>query len=105
MRGLFGSHPREYAARPCEAAYPANYRRLTSLSEKERVMSCHQLIKIRKQVDGAIGEEWDKLTGDNAVDIAGKRDIPPGNIQERHGIAFKQSEKEFSNCGSSERRT
>ncbi len=45
-------------------------------------MSCHQLIEIRKQVKGVIGEERGKLTGDNAVVIAEKGDIPPGDIQE-----------------------
>jgi uncharacterized protein YjbJ (UPF0337 family) len=67
-------------------------------------MSCHRLIENRKQVKGSVGEEWSKLTGDNADVLAGNRDITPGNIQQRHGIASEQAEKEFTDCGASERR-
>jgi uncharacterized protein YjbJ (UPF0337 family) len=84
---------------------PAAYKHLTSLREKERAMSCHQLIENRKQVNGAIGLEWGKPTGDSADHIAGKRDIPPRNTQARHGTAQEQAEKESTDCGASERRT
>jgi uncharacterized protein YjbJ (UPF0337 family) len=64
-------------------------------------MNCHQLIGNWKQVKGSVGEGWGKLTGDDVVVIAGKRDILPGKIQERHGIACEQAEKEFKDCEAS----
>jgi uncharacterized protein YjbJ (UPF0337 family) len=68
-------------------------------------MNCHQLIGNWKQVKGAVGEGQGKLSDDNVDVVAGKRDILPGNIQERHGIAYDQTEKEFENCKVSDRRT
>ena len=48
-----------------------------------------------QQVKGAVGDGWGKLTHDDGDVIAGKRHILPGKIQERHGIACEQAEKEF----------
>ena len=56
-------------------------------------MNCHQLIGNWKQVKGAVGEGWGKLTDDNVDVIAGKRNILPGKIQERHGIACEEAER------------
>jgi uncharacterized protein YjbJ (UPF0337 family) len=64
-------------------------------------MNCHQLIGNWKQVKGAVGAGLGKLTGDDVVVIAGKRDILPGKIRERHGIACEQAEKEFKDCEAS----
>ncbi|HIJ69708.1 MAG TPA: CsbD family protein [Deltaproteobacteria bacterium] len=58
-------------------------------------MNCHQLIGNWQQVKGAVGDGWGKLTHDDGDVIAGKRHILPGKIQERHGIACEQAEKEF----------
>ena len=58
-------------------------------------MNCHQLIGNWKQVKGAVGAGLGKLTGDDVVVIAGKRDILLGKIQERHGIAREEAEKEL----------
>ena len=58
-------------------------------------MNCHQLIGNRKQVKGAVEEGWRKLTDDDVDVIAGKRDILLGKIQERHGIAREEAEKEL----------
>jgi uncharacterized protein YjbJ (UPF0337 family) len=63
-------------------------------------MGCHQLIGNWKQVKGAVGEGG-KLTYDNVYVIAGKRDILLGKIQERHGIARGEAEKELKNCEAS----
>ena len=64
-------------------------------------MNCHQLIGNWKQVKGAVGKGLGKLTDDNVDAIAGKRDILPGKMQERHGIACEQAEKEFTDCEAS----
>jgi len=58
-------------------------------------MNCHQLIGNWQQVKGAVGEGWDQFTHDNVDVIAGKRDILFGKIQEKHGVAHEESEKEF----------
>jgi uncharacterized protein YjbJ (UPF0337 family) len=64
-------------------------------------MNCHQLIGNWQQVKGAVGEGWGKLTHGNGDVIAGKRDILPGKIQKRHGIACEQAEKELKDCEAS----
>ena len=47
-----------------------------------------------KQVKGKLKEKWGKLTDDDLDVIAGKRDQLLGRIQERHGIARDQAERE-----------
>ncbi len=64
-------------------------------------MNCHQLIGNWQQGQGAVGEGWGKLTYDNGDVTAGKRDIIPGKIQEKHAIACEQAEKEFKDCEAS----
>jgi uncharacterized protein YjbJ (UPF0337 family) len=61
-------------------------------------MNCHQLIGNWKQVKGAVGQGWGKLTDDNVDITAGKRDILPGKMPERRVIACEQAEKEFKDC-------
>ena len=48
------------------------------------------------QVKGKIKEQWGKLTDDDLDVIAGKRDQLVGKIQERHGIARDDAEKQVS---------
>jgi uncharacterized protein YjbJ (UPF0337 family) len=47
-----------------------------------------------KQVKGKIKEQWGKLTDDDLDVIAGKRDQLLGRIQERHGIAKDEADKQ-----------
>jgi uncharacterized protein YjbJ (UPF0337 family) len=47
-----------------------------------------------KQVKGKIKEQWGKLTDDDIDVIAGKRDQLLGRIQERHGIAKDEADKQ-----------
>jgi uncharacterized protein YjbJ (UPF0337 family) len=47
-----------------------------------------------KQVKGKIKEKWGRLTDDDLDVIAGKRDQLVGRIQERHGIARDEAERE-----------
>jgi len=47
-----------------------------------------------KQVKGKIKEQWGKLTDDDIDVIAGKRDQLLGRIQERHGIAKDEADRQ-----------
>jgi uncharacterized protein YjbJ (UPF0337 family) len=42
-----------------------------------------------------VRQKWGKLTDDDVDVIAGKRDILLGKIQERHGIAREEAEKQL----------
>jgi len=46
------------------------------------------------QFKGKVKEQWGKLTDDDLDIIAGKRDQLLGRIQERHGIARDEAEKQ-----------
>jgi len=48
-----------------------------------------------KQIKGVARERWGKLTDDDVDLIAGKRDILLGKIQEKHGVAREEAEKEL----------
>jgi uncharacterized protein YjbJ (UPF0337 family) len=58
-------------------------------------MNWDQIAGNWKQVKGAVKKKWGKLTDDDVDVIAGKRDILLGKIQERHGIAREEAEKEL----------
>lgn len=47
-----------------------------------------------KQVKGRIKERWGQLTDDDLDVIAGKRDQLLGRIQQRHGIARDEAERQ-----------
>ncbi len=47
-----------------------------------------------KQFKGKVKEQWGKLTDDDLDVIAGKRDQLLGRIQERHGVAKDEAEKQ-----------
>jgi uncharacterized protein YjbJ (UPF0337 family) len=65
----------------------------------------HQLLEIDmnqdriegnwKEVKGKVKEQWGKLTDDDLDVIAGKRDQLLGRIQQRHGIAKEDAEREI----------
>ena len=50
-----------------------------------------------KQFTGKVKEQWGKLTDDDIDVIAGKRDQLLGRIQERHGVAKDEAEKQVKN--------
>jgi len=58
-------------------------------------MNWDQIAGNWKQLKGVVKEKWGKLTDDDMDVIAGKRDILLGKIQERHGIAREEAEKEL----------
>jgi uncharacterized protein YjbJ (UPF0337 family) len=47
-----------------------------------------------KQVKGRIKEQWGRLTDDDLDVIAGKRDQLLGRIQERHGVAKDEAQRQ-----------
>jgi len=47
-----------------------------------------------KQLKGKVKEQWGKLTDDDLDVIAGKRDQLLGRIQQRHGLAREDAERE-----------
>ncbi|GAB3469854.1 CsbD family protein [Polaromonas eurypsychrophila] len=48
------------------------------------------------QFKGTVKEQWGKLTDDDLDIIAGKRDQLLGRIQERHGLAKEEAEKQLT---------
>lgn len=48
-----------------------------------------------KQFKGKVKETWGDLTDDELDQIAGKRDILLGKIQEKYGIAQDEAEKKI----------
>lgn len=46
-----------------------------------------------KQIKGLAKENWGKLTDDDLLFIAGKKDKLVGKLQERYGYAKEQAEK------------
>ena len=48
-----------------------------------------------KQFKGKIKEQWGKLTDDDLDVISGKRDQLAGKIQERHGVARDEAERQI----------
>jgi uncharacterized protein YjbJ (UPF0337 family) len=47
-----------------------------------------------KQFSGTVKVKWGKLTDDEVDQIAGRRDILLGKIQEKYGIAKEEAEKQ-----------
>ena len=47
-----------------------------------------------KQVKGRIKEQWGRLTEDDLDVIAGKRDQLLGRIQQRHGVAKDEAQRQ-----------
>jgi uncharacterized protein YjbJ (UPF0337 family) len=47
-----------------------------------------------KQVKGRIKEQWGRLTDDDLDVIAGKRDQLLGRIQQRHGVAREEAQRQ-----------
>jgi uncharacterized protein YjbJ (UPF0337 family) len=49
-----------------------------------------------KEAKGKVRETWGKLTDDDLDVIAGKRDQLLGRIQQRHGLAQDEAERQLS---------
>jgi uncharacterized protein YjbJ (UPF0337 family) len=48
-----------------------------------------------KQVRGQVRNQWGKLTDDDLEQIAGKRDILEGKLQERYGVAKEEANRQI----------
>lgn len=48
-----------------------------------------------KQLTGKVKEKWGKLTDDDLITIAGRRDQLSGILQQRYGYARERAEKEL----------
>ncbi|MGZ8137335.1 MAG: CsbD family protein [Methylococcaceae bacterium] len=48
-----------------------------------------------KQLKGKIKEKWADLNDDELEEIAGKRDVLLGKIQEKYGIKKEEAEKQI----------
>jgi uncharacterized protein YjbJ (UPF0337 family) len=46
------------------------------------------------QVTGAAKSKWGKLTDDDVKNVAGKKDVLIGKLQERYGILKDEAEKQ-----------
>lgn len=53
------------------------------------------LIQGNWKLTGKVKEKWGKLTDDDLIAIAGKRDQLAGVLQERYGYAKERAEKEL----------
>jgi uncharacterized protein YjbJ (UPF0337 family) len=62
---------------------------------KENIMNWNQVEGNWQQLIGKVKEQWGKLTDDDLVAIAGKRDQLEGKIQERYGIAKDQAQEQI----------
>jgi uncharacterized protein YjbJ (UPF0337 family) len=47
-----------------------------------------------KQIKGKVKEQWGKLTDDDLDIIAGRREQLLGRIQQRHGVAKDEAERQ-----------
>ena len=47
-----------------------------------------------KQLKGKVKEQWGKLTDDDLDVIAGRRDQLLGRIQQRHGLAREEADRQ-----------
>ena len=54
-----------------------------------------------KQLKGKVKEQWGKLTDDDLDVIAGRRDQLLGRIQQRHGLAKDEAERQVQTWESS----
>jgi uncharacterized protein YjbJ (UPF0337 family) len=50
-----------------------------------------------KQLKGKVKEQWGKLTDDDLDVIAGRRDQLLGRIQQRHGLARDEADRQVTN--------
>jgi uncharacterized protein YjbJ (UPF0337 family) len=48
-----------------------------------------------KQFTGTVKEKWGKLTDDDLMTVAGKRDQMAGLLQQKYGYAKEQAETEL----------
>jgi uncharacterized protein YjbJ (UPF0337 family) len=72
----------------------ARGQRARSLQLMETEMNQDRIEGNWKLVKGKVKEQWGELTDDDLDVIAGKRDQLLGRIQQRHGIAKDEAERQ-----------
>ena len=58
-----------------------------------------------KQFKGTLKEKWGKVTDDELDQIAGKRDMLVGKLQERYGMSKDAADREVSDWENQQRDT
>ena len=58
-------------------------------------MNWHEIQGRWTEMRGRVRERWGKLTDDDLDVVAGKRDQLLGRIQQRHGLAKDEAEREI----------
>jgi len=58
-------------------------------------MNWDQIAGNWKQMNGQVKEKWGKLTDDDLITAAGKRDQLIGKVQTRYGVAKDAAEKQI----------
>lgn len=54
-----------------------------------------QIVGKWNQFKGGVRQKWGELTDDDVEEIAGKRDVLAGKIQERYGIAKEEANRQI----------
>jgi uncharacterized protein YjbJ (UPF0337 family) len=67
----------------------------SSTYRKEYAMNWNQIEGNWKQFSGKIKEQWGKLTDDDLMKIAGKRDQLEGLLEKRYGLGKEQVKKQI----------
>jgi uncharacterized protein YjbJ (UPF0337 family) len=67
-----------------------------ALARQEKTVNQDRLQGRWKQLKGKVKEQWGKLTDDDLDVIAGRRDQLLGRIQQRHGIAKDEADRQLS---------
>jgi len=67
-----------------------------SLTKRRIDMSWDTVEGNWKQIKGKVRETWGELTDDEIEQIAGKRDMLLGKIQEKYGIGVDEANKRIS---------
>jgi uncharacterized protein YjbJ (UPF0337 family) len=65
------------------------------ISIEEYAMNWDRIEGNWRQIKGKAKQQWGKLTDDDLDVIAGKKDELLGKIQERHGIAKDEAERQL----------
>lgn len=52
-----------------------------------------------KEVKGHLKKQWGKLTDDDVIEIAGKKDELVGRLQQKYGYTRERAEREIEKFG------
>jgi uncharacterized protein YjbJ (UPF0337 family) len=75
-------------------ARPSSRRNARTGRRRETTMNQDRIEGRWKQLKGKVKEQWGKLTDDDLDVIAGRRDQLLGRIQQRHGLAREEADRQ-----------